>query len=99
MDFSRALSQRSSWPGLSGLDPAIPIPGARCSPERDRRDKPGDDGGAIGGTVPKFSASLTGILCGIGAAVFWAAGFAATRHGIDIGLSPFDIVLHRFLWS
>ena len=45
------------------------------------------------------SATATGILCGVGAAVFWAAGFAATRHGIDIGLSPFDIVLHRFLWS
>ncbi len=40
-----------------------------------------------------------GILCGVGAAVFWAAGFVATRHGIDIGFSPFDIVLHRFLWS
>jgi drug/metabolite transporter (DMT)-like permease len=40
-----------------------------------------------------------GILCGIGAAVFWAAGFVATRHGIDAGFSPFDIVLHRFLWS
>jgi drug/metabolite transporter (DMT)-like permease len=40
-----------------------------------------------------------GILCGVGAAVFWAAGFTATRHGIDVGFSPFDIVLHRFLWS
>jgi drug/metabolite transporter (DMT)-like permease len=49
--------------------------------------------------VPKASAAFTGILCGVGAAVFWAAGFAATRHGIDIGFSPFDIVLHRFLWS
>jgi drug/metabolite transporter (DMT)-like permease len=45
------------------------------------------------------SATFTGILCGVGAAVFWAAGFVATRHGIDIGFSPFDIVLHRFLWS
>jgi drug/metabolite transporter (DMT)-like permease len=49
--------------------------------------------------VPKFSATFTGILCGVGAAVFWAAGFVATRHGIDAGFSPFDIVLHRFLWS
>jgi drug/metabolite transporter (DMT)-like permease len=40
-----------------------------------------------------------GILCGVGAAVFWGTGFVATRHGIDIGFSPFDIVLHRFLWS
>jgi drug/metabolite transporter (DMT)-like permease len=45
------------------------------------------------------SSTLTGILCGVGAAVFWAAGFVATRHGIDAGFSPFDIVLHRFLWS
>lgn len=49
--------------------------------------------------MPKVSAAFTGILCGVGAAVFWAAGFAATRHGLDIGFSPFDIVLHRFLWS
>lgn len=40
-----------------------------------------------------------GILCGVGAAVFWAAGFVATRHGIDAGFSPFDIVLHRVLPS
>jgi drug/metabolite transporter (DMT)-like permease len=45
------------------------------------------------------SLTAAGMLCGVGAAVFWAAGFVATRHGIDIGLSPFDIVLHRFLWS
>jgi drug/metabolite transporter (DMT)-like permease len=47
----------------------------------------------------RSSSTFTGILCGIGAAVFWAAGFVATRHGIDAGFSPFDIVLHRFLWS
>jgi drug/metabolite transporter (DMT)-like permease len=52
-----------------------------------------------GKVVPKASATFTGIACGVGAAVFWAAGFAAARHGIDIGFSPFDIVLHRFLWS
>jgi hypothetical protein len=44
----------SSWPGtavamrsyvMAGLVPAIPIHGAPlCAPERDHRDKPGDDG-------------------------------------------------------
>ena len=40
-----------------------------------------------------------GIACGVGAAVFWAAGFVAARHGIAIGLSPADLALHRYLWS
>ncbi len=42
--------------------------------------------------------AIEGVLCGIGAAVFWAGGFVAARHGIDIGFSPMDLVLHRFLW-
>jgi drug/metabolite transporter (DMT)-like permease len=40
-----------------------------------------------------------GIACGTGAAVFWAAGFAAVRHGIAAGLSPWDIVFHRYVWA
>jgi hypothetical protein len=28
---------------MAGLVPAIPLRMASCSPERDRRDKPGDD--------------------------------------------------------
>ncbi len=41
-----------------------------------------------------------GVACGTGAAVFWAAGFAAARHGIAVaGLSPADIVFHRFVWT
>jgi len=47
----------------------------------------------------RFNTTAIGIACGTGAAVFWAAGFVAARHGIDIGLSPFDIMVHRFLWS
>lgn len=45
------------------------------------------------------SASLLGIGCGAGAALFWAAGFAAARHGISIGYSPADLALHRFAWA
>lgn len=45
------------------------------------------------------SAAAVGIGCGIGAAVFWAAGLVAARHGIAIGLTPADLALHRFLWS
>jgi len=29
---------------MAGLVPAIPIIGAPCPPDRDRRDEPGDDG-------------------------------------------------------
>ncbi len=40
-----------------------------------------------------------GIACGVGAVVFWAAGFTAARHAIDVGFTPFDILVHRFAWS
>ena len=33
---------------------------------------------------------LLGVACGVGAALFWAAGFVAARHGIAIGFSPAD---------
>jgi drug/metabolite transporter (DMT)-like permease len=49
--------------------------------------------------VPGSNAVLIGLACGVGAAVFWASGFVAARHGITIGLSPFDIALHRYLWA
>jgi drug/metabolite transporter (DMT)-like permease len=40
-----------------------------------------------------------GVLCGAGAALFWAAGFVAARHGIATGFSPADIAFHRFVWG
>jgi len=40
-----------------------------------------------------------GIACGVGAAVFWAAGFVAVRHGIDIGFTPTDLTFHRCFWA
>jgi drug/metabolite transporter (DMT)-like permease len=42
---------------------------------------------------------VVGVACGIGAAVFWAAGLVAARHGISAGFSPTDITLHRFVWA
>jgi len=42
---------------------------------------------------------VLGVVCGVGAALFWAAGFVAARHGIAVGFSPADIVLHRFVWA
>jgi drug/metabolite transporter (DMT)-like permease len=42
---------------------------------------------------------LVGILCGVGAALFWAIGFVAARRGIAAGFSPVDIVFHRFAWA
>jgi drug/metabolite transporter (DMT)-like permease len=31
--------------------------------------------------------------------VFWALGFVAARHGIDVGLTPADLTVHRFVWA
>ncbi len=45
------------------------------------------------------SSIIAGIACGAGAALFWAAGFVAGRHGIAIGFSPADLAFHRFVWT
>jgi drug/metabolite transporter (DMT)-like permease len=42
---------------------------------------------------------LFGVACGLGAALFWALGFVATRHGLKVGFTPADLLMHRFLWS
>ena len=47
----------------------------------------------------QLSSTVVGVLCGAGAAVFWAAGFVAARHGIDIGFSPADLTFHRCFWA
>jgi drug/metabolite transporter (DMT)-like permease len=39
-----------------------------------------------------------GVLCGAGAALCWALGFVAARHGIDVGVSPVVLALHRYVW-
>ena len=36
--------------------------------------------------------------CGAGAALCWSLGFVAARHGINVGLSPLVMALHRFVW-
>jgi drug/metabolite transporter (DMT)-like permease len=43
--------------------------------------------------------TLLGIAGGIGAALFWALGFVATRHGLKVGFTPADLLMHRFVWS
>jgi drug/metabolite transporter (DMT)-like permease len=45
------------------------------------------------------SAALLGVAYGLGAALFWALGFVATRHGLKVGFTPADLMVHRFLWS
>jgi drug/metabolite transporter (DMT)-like permease len=47
---------------------------------------------------PDKHASTLGVLCGAGAALCWALGFVAARHGVLVGLSPLVIALHRFVW-
>jgi drug/metabolite transporter (DMT)-like permease len=58
-----------------------------------RAPSPPAAGSSIGPPV------LLGVLCGVGAALFWAAGFVAARHGIAASLRPPDIILHRFVWA
>jgi drug/metabolite transporter (DMT)-like permease len=51
------------------------------------------------GQPARASGILIGALSGIAAALGWAAGFVAAKHGVAIGFSPADLALHRFLWS
>lgn len=51
---------------------------------------------AAGTDTPAFA---VGIACGAGAALAWAMGFVAARHGINVGLAPTDLALHRFVWA
>jgi drug/metabolite transporter (DMT)-like permease len=39
-----------------------------------------------------------GVACGAGAALCWAFGFVAARHGILTGMSPLVLALHRYVW-
>lgn len=43
--------------------------------------------------------ALLGIACGLGAALFWALGFVAARHGLTVGFTPADLLMQRYLWS
>lgn len=48
--------------------------------------------------MSRFNPTTIGIVSGVGASLFWAAGFAGTRHGLDVGFSPADLTIHRFAW-
>lgn len=39
-----------------------------------------------------------GMASGAGAALCWSIGFVTARHGVNVGLSPLVIALHRFVW-
>lgn len=43
--------------------------------------------------------AVTGALCGVAAALFWAGGVVSAKHGLAIGLTPADLGFHRFVWS
>ena len=47
---------------------------------------------------PTKHATAWGIACGAGAALCWALGFVAARHGVTSGMSPIVIALHRYVW-
>jgi len=44
-------------------------------------------------------ATVLGVLCGAGSALFWALGFVAAKHGVTVGMSPLVLSLHRFVWA
>ena len=50
-------------------------------------------------TTARSPGMLIGVLCGCGAALGWAAGFVAAKHGVQVGFSPADLAFHRFFWS
>jgi drug/metabolite transporter (DMT)-like permease len=47
---------------------------------------------------PAASKAALGVVCGTGAALCWALGFVAARHGIGASLSPLVIAMHRYVW-
>ena len=47
----------------------------------------------------RFNGVAFGIVCGVGAALFWAFGFVLIRHGINIGFTPADLTFHRCFWG
>jgi drug/metabolite transporter (DMT)-like permease len=50
-------------------------------------------------STSRFNSTAFGVICGIATSLFWAAGFAGIRHGLNAGFSPADLVIHRYLWS
>ena len=46
----------------------------------------------------RLNPTAVGVICGIVAAGFWAAGFVGVRHGLKVGFSPADLAVHRYLW-
>jgi drug/metabolite transporter (DMT)-like permease len=49
--------------------------------------------------MSRLNSAAVGVISGIAASLFWAAGFVGVRHGLDVGLSPSDIMVHRYTWS
>src|SRR5580658_4650549 len=47
---------------------------------------------------PVKHATAWGIACGAASALCWALGFVAARQGVNSGLSPLVIALHRSVW-
>jgi drug/metabolite transporter (DMT)-like permease len=48
--------------------------------------------------LPVKHATTLGIACGAGSALFWAFGFVAAKHGVQVGMSSLLLSLHRFIW-
>jgi drug/metabolite transporter (DMT)-like permease len=48
-------------------------------------------------SMSRFNSTTLGVICGIGASLFWAVGFVGVRDGLDAGFSPTDLVIHRYL--
>src|SRR3954466_3381706 len=70
-----------------------PVASPICARNSVRAPSPAPSGSSMGPPV------FLGVACGAGAALFWAAGFVAARHGIAAGFTPADITFHRCFWA
>lgn len=93
MSFAHDLLRKTgpAWRDHAPADPRVS--GALKSPAQGLSlDHTGQAAAARSGV-------LIGVLCGASAALGWAAGFVAAKHGVSVGFSPADLAFHRFYWS
>lgn len=49
--------------------------------------------------VPALSSTVIGTAFGVTAALCWALGFTVAKYGIEHGMAPADLAMHRFAWT
>lgn len=49
--------------------------------------------------TPPGPPALMGTIFGVAAALCWAMGFTVAKYGIEQGMAPADLAMHRFVWA